>query len=217
MKKCKFKIMLCTVFFSTMPLANVITSEDIEQLNISSPADWQTYNTHQLFDGISDRYSATRFAAYQKSGDSLSSDNPYNISLMLTSTVSVNSLGFFNDWRYHLDQQVSAMSVSLYNENRGLLWSNQFNNLQQNSWQEIKLFDFSNAIDNVSQIDFNVIGLQGNHFEIRELLVGYTRLPTLQVSSENVSVPSIAALILLGISALLFRRQNRLKTKREDL
>jgi hypothetical protein len=207
----KYKVFLYAVLFSTMPLANVITNADIELLSISSPSGWKTYNSEQLFDGISDRYTQTRFAAYQKKGDLLSDDNTYDISLKLIDAISVNSLGFYNDWRHHLGQQVTAMSVSLYNESRGLLWSNSFDDLKQNSWDEIKLVSFSSAIGNVSQIDFKVTGAHGNHFEIRELLVGYSRLPALQRSSSQVNTPSIAFLFVIAITALVVGRKKLFK------
>lgn len=202
----KLNILFACFLMSTAPLANVITHSNIDQLQILAPSKWQTYNAHQLFDGIDDRYTSTRFVAYQKNGELLSADNPYNIRVMLTGAVAVNSLGFYNDWRHNLHQQVSAMNISLYNSTSDLLWSNDFNQLKQNVWEEIKMFEFSESIADVSRIDFNVFGSQGNHFEIRELLVGFTQRPPLQASAVSVSAPSLALFGMIGISALILWR-----------
>ncbi len=186
-------------------LASLITSSDIASLSVTAPDDWKTYNTHQLFDGIHDRYTKTRFAAYQKSGSLLSTAEPYIISISLVEGKAIDSLGFYNDWRHHLGQQVRSMDIDLYNELGVSLWSGSFSNLQQNSWEKISLFDFSAPVADVKKIDFTVTESQGNHFEIRELLVSYT--PSLaQTSSSAVNAPSIAVLISLCLLALVLMR-----------
>lgn len=185
--------------------ASLITNSDIASLSVTAPDDWKTYNTHQLFDGIYDRYTETRFAAYQKSGSLLSTTEPYTISISLVEGTAVDSLGFYNDWRHHLNQQVRSMDIDLYNELGVSLWSGSFSNLQQNSWEKISLFDFSTPITDVKKIDFTVTESQGNHFEIRELLVSYT--PSLaQSSSSVVNAPSIAVLVSLCLIALVLMR-----------
>ena len=192
---------------SSKAFASYITQSDIQSIDVTAPAGWQTLNTHQLFDGISDRFTTTRFAAYQEQGDKLSASNPYKISVDLASSVNVTSLGLFNDWNNYLDQQVTSMSIELYDEFAGLLWSNDFSNVMQNTWSEIKLVDFSSAINNVKSVDFYVTGAESNHFEIRELLIAYSDASNAPPSSVVISAPSILAIILLGIASIMVFRQ----------
>lgn len=195
--------------------AGIIKTEDIAMISIQQPSNWQTFNTQQLFDGIDDRYTPTRFAAYQKKGDLLTSSAPFNISVALVSGVNVSSISFFNDWRYHLNQQVAAMNVSLYGVNSRLLWNSSFNNLQQNTWDKIDLVSFDEAINDVMRIDFTVVKSQGNHFEIREFVVGTQEPLLLNASATSpVSAPNVGLMLMLGLGLLGYVRYvSALRTK----
>ncbi len=190
--------------------ANFITNDDIDSVNVTAPALWQVYNVNQLFDGIEDRYTNTRFAAYHKNGDLLSNTNVFNISVMLSQNFDVTSLAFFNDWRHSLNQQVAGMNIGLYDDHQRLLWHDDFTNLQQNSWMKIELAKFDIPVFDVRQIEFNVTAMQSDHFEIRELQVGTLIKPnSIQSSVNNASVTGIIVLFAGGVFAMMFRLKRR--------
>lgn len=176
--------------------ASIISNNDIASINFNSPDGWKILNTHQLFDGISDRFSPTRFAAYQKKGDDLSDTNVFNISVSLITGVNVSSISFFNDWNNLLRQQVASMNVELYGANSRLLWADSFSGLQQNTWDKINLVEFAAPVLDVTRIDFNINAKQSDHIEIRELLIGSSNDYKLSQAVEA-SSPSIWGLFLV--------------------
>ena len=187
-------IALMLSVFSTISAASFISNNEIERISISSPSDWTTLNAEQLFDGISDQHTVTRFAAYQNTGSLLSSDNPYQISISFFNAKEVDSISFFNDWGSTFRQQIASMNVTFYDQNNGLLWSNDYDNLKKNSWEEIKLFDFSTPIVDVKSIDFTITGSQGSYFEVRELAVSVTNEPDQPQSTPPDDEPFIPEL-----------------------
>ncbi|WP_371196198.1 hypothetical protein [Glaciecola sp. SC05] len=201
-------LLIGLMFMCVSAHAKFISNENISELSLLGPEGWEFYNAVQLFDGVTDRYTPTRFAAYQRSGADLSDQQVFNIHVALTTGVNVTSISFFNDWRHHLGQQVRSMNVSLLAENSQLLWHDSFDNLQQGSWDVINLRNFSTPVLNVKQMSFDITGFQGNHFEIRELLVG-TAPDKPKLSTVDVSSPTMIIFVSVVMVGLMFAWSER--------
>lgn len=195
---------------STFTSAEYITNAEIDSISVNAPIQWSTNNIDFLFDGITDRYTPTRFAAYQNGGDLLSNSNTYDIDVALTNGIDIDSISFLNDWRHYLGQQVMSMDVALYNDVSGLLWSDSFSDLKQNSWDVIDLMNFDTPIYDVTDIAFSITGSQGNHFEIRELLVGVHSDTGGELATSEVSTPGIIGIVFIVLGAMFYRN---VKTK----
>ncbi|MFT4655047.1 MAG: hypothetical protein ACJA0G_002005 [Kangiellaceae bacterium] len=181
--------------------ANIITNADINSISVNGPEKWGAYNIDMLFDGIDDRYTNKRFAAYQNAGELLSQDNPFILSIELINKSHINSLSFFNDWRHQLGQQVTSMDVMFYGSVNNLLWSDSFSDLNKNSWDKIDIINFNTPIFDVTYIDFKVTGAQNDHFEIRELFVRANE----NLQQNHVSSPNVLVFILIAMGAIVFR------------
>lgn len=187
--------------------ASIITNADIDSISVKAPNKWKAYNVDLLFDGIDYRYTTKRFAGYQKTGDLLSANDPFTLSVALINNANIESISFFNDWRNVLKQQVTSMSIALYNDDSRLLWSDSFSGLKKDSWDQIDLVKFDTPIFDVKTINFSVTGAQSNHFEIRELLVStYSGQSNNNLATSNVSTPSIIALFTIGLGVFAYRK-----------
>ena len=81
---------------------------------------------------------------------------------------------------------------------------------KQNSWDVIDLMNFDTPIYDVTDIAFSITGSQGNHFEIRELLVGVHSDTGGELATSEVSTPGIIGIVFIVLGAMFYRN---VKTK----
>lgn len=205
-------VLIAACLTSKFTYAETITEQldnsNISDITVTAPSEWSVHNTNLLFDGITDRYTPLRFAGYQNGGDVLSDTNLFTISVSLNNSVNVSGLAFYNDWRHFLGQQVDGMQITMFGGNSAPIWSQDFTGLQQYSWDRIDLVSFNNPILDVNQIDFTVNKSQGNHFEIRELIVETTFESLSNFVSNQVSAPATALIAFAGL-AMVFAFRKR--------
>lgn len=178
--------------------ATVITNSDVNLITVTTPEAWTAENTESLLDGITGQRQGTRFIGFRNTGDELSTTNEFLITIKLNQLFTITDFSFFNDWGYHLKQQVMDMSVTFSNEG-SLISTESYTGLAMDTFEEITLFN-GKDIKGVSNIEVSITKVDNINFEIRELLFSAT--PDSNIT--NVSAPASSVLMLM-IMGLLFR------------
>lgn len=178
--------------------ASVITNSDVNLITVTTPEAWTAENKESLLDGITGKRQGTRFIGFRNTGDELSTTNEFLINIKLNQLFTITDFSFFNDWGYHLKQQVMDMSVTFSNEG-SLISTDSYTGLAMDTFEEITLFN-GKDIKGVSNIEVSITKIDNINFEIRELLFSAT--PDSNIT--NVSSPASSVLMLIMIG-LLFR------------
>ncbi|MFC4701977.1 hypothetical protein ACFO4O_17665 [Glaciecola siphonariae] len=187
-----------------------ITNDDISSIDIVTPKGWTFMNESALFDGDTRKRRSLAFRANQQNSDSISAVNPLEINVSLTNAFNIDGFSFFNDWGYHLKQQVVGMDISFFDAQRQVLFSYSTDSLLLDRWEQIDVFTLSDAIQNVSVLRVLITRSQSSEFEIRELLFQATQFvnnpDTLNDPTANVAAPAMFSGLLLLCIGLFVRR-----------
>nr|WP_136250254.1 hypothetical protein [Ningiella ruwaisensis] len=215
MLKTLVKVVLVGSFASLSLYANAafIGADDIDSISVQTPEGWTAVNEDALFDGITRKRKSTRFIGYRNDGDALSAANPLQIIANLTAPTNVVGFSFFNDWGYHLDQQVMDLAVRFdgHDGTRRYAVTYEYFGLDVNTWDEIFLFS-DVLFAGVNKITVDVRGVNKVNFEIRELK--FATMPDIALSTSNlvsgtanVNAPAIASLLGLALFATIRLRR----------
>ena len=180
--------------------ASVITNSDVSLITVTTPEAWTAENTESLLDGVTGQRQGTRFVGFRNTGDELSTSNEFLINIKLNQLFTITDFSFFNDWGYHLKQQVMDMSVTFSNGG-SLISTESYTGLAMYNFEEITLFN-GKDIKGVSNIKVSITKLDNINFEIRELL--FTATPESNITNVSAPASSLLMLIMMG---LLFRNR----------
>lgn len=201
--KVKGLISIALAVFALNTNAALITSADVDSVNISAGTGWSWVNIDALFNGVTNDMTTQteRFIGYRNSGEVISETNPFIIDVGFNNSFTVESLSFFNDWGRLLEQQIEVIAIEFLNMGSVVSILNT-SGLAQNTFDEV-ILGKGLSVANVDQMKFFINAIDGTNFEIREIVIEVAD----QVAAVEASAPALGVLIALVSFGLFFRRK----------
>ncbi|MDT0595944.1 hypothetical protein [Glaciecola petra] len=206
-----FKTIAAFVMFSCIASVNasVITNADIDGgVVVTLPNGWVQENAISLFDGVdanirNDRSSVfnTRSDRLDPEGDPLSDTNFISIAGSFTTLIDITALGLANDWGYLTQQELSDLRVIFTDVSNNVLFDQEFNGLNVNSFAVQSLASNLNIIGAMN-FEFRLVGSENVSVEIREFVIEAS------TSMLMVPAPAIFVLILAAFGFVFARKQS---------
>ena len=187
--------------------ASLIQNGDIDSIVIETPEKWTGVNESVLFDGISLKRKSERFIGFRNDGEELSPLNTFSIIVTLNRLFDIDSFGFFNDWGYHLQQQVASIRVSLFDANATVAYSVTRNDVKLDTFDIINVFTTNSPVKDIKYVTFDILKIQETNFEIREFVLSYTGVrDNASLSAAQISSPTALSLFTMFLIFLGYKR-----------